>query len=252
MFTVSIPKEKINNLDLDISLASSDIQLVKQVKVMDVNDAFCCLLLSNTAKKLYNSALYLFKQQYKQNQTTLIYETLDKLMKNENLHPDYAKIYKDLPAKVSQQVLKLFAQNIKSFFALKQSEKLDEEQRKKVNLPKYYTKNGLVVVTYTNQALSKTAFNKEGVIHLSGTNLIIKRELFPEITKFSQINQVRIVPYTKNDKNKTLSDLLENTILPQLVMRRNNRFLPLKSFILFQQVNNGKTIIVYNYYIEPK
>ena len=32
---------------------------------------------------------------------------------------------------------------------------------------------------------------------------------FPEITKFSQINQVRIVPYTKNDKDKTLSDLLE-------------------------------------------
>ena len=209
MFTVSIPKEKIDNLDLDISLASSDIQLVKQVKVMDVNDAFCFLLLSNTAKKLYNSALYLFKQQYKQNQTTLTYETLDKLMKNEKLHPDYAKIYKDLPAKVSQQVLKLFAQNIKSFFALKQSEKLDEEHRKKVNLPKYYTKNGLVVVTYTNQALSKTAFNKDGVIHLSGTNLTIKKELFPEITNFSQINQVRIVPYTKNEKDKILSDLLE-------------------------------------------
>ena len=80
---------------------------------------------------------------------------------------------------------------------------------KKVNLPKYYTKNGLVVVTYTNQALSKTAFNKDGVIHLSGTNLIIKKELFPEITNFSQINQVRIVPYTKNEKDKTLSDLLE-------------------------------------------
>ena len=209
MFTVSIPKEKIDNLNLDISLASSDVQLVKKVKVTDINDAFCCLLLSNTAKKLYNSALYLFKKQYKQNQTTLTYETLDKLMKNETAYPDYVKIYKDLPAKVSQQVLKLFSQNIKSFWGLKQSEKLDEKQRKKVNLPRYYTKNGLVVVTYTNQALSKTAFNKDGVIHLSGTNLIIKRELFPEITKFSQINQVRIVPYTKNDKNKTLSDLLE-------------------------------------------
>ena len=197
MFTVSIPKEKIENLNLDISLALSDIQLVKKVKVTDVNDAFCCLLLSNTAKKLYNSALYLFKEQYRKNKTTLTYETLDKLMKNETAYPDYAKIYKDLPAKVSQQVLKLFAQNIKSFFALKQSEKLDEEQRKKVNLPKYYTKNGLVVVTYTNQALSKTAFNKDGVIHLSGTNLTIKRELLQEIKHFSQINQVRIVPYTR-------------------------------------------------------
>ena len=207
--TFSIPREKIDHLNLDISLASSDVQLVKQVAVKDVNDAFCCLLLCNTTKKLYNSALYLFKEQYRKNQTTLTYETLDKLMKNEKLHPDYARIYKDLPAKVSQQILKLFSQNIKSFFALKQSEKLDEEQRKKVNLPRYYTKNGLVVVTYTNQALSKTAFNKEGVIHLSGTNLTINRDVFPEIKHFSQINQVRIVPTIKNDKDKTLSDLLE-------------------------------------------
>ena len=201
-YTFSISREKIDNLNLDISLASSDIQLVKQVKVLDVNDAFCCLLLCNTAKKLYNSALYLFQEQYRKNQTTLTYETLDKLMKNEKLYPDYAKIYKDLPAKVSQQILKLFSQNIKSFWGRMQSEKLTDEERskKKVNLPKYYTKNGLVVVAYTNQALSKTAFNKEGVIHLSGTNLTIKRELFPDIKHLSQINQIRIVPSIKNEK----------------------------------------------------
>ena len=75
-FTLSISKKKIDDLNLEISLASSELQLVKKVKVTDVNDAFCCLLLSNTAKKLYNSSLYLFKQQYKQNQTTLTYETL--------------------------------------------------------------------------------------------------------------------------------------------------------------------------------
>ena len=210
-YTVSISKEKIDNLNLDISLASSDVQLVKKVAVTDVNDAFCCLLLSNTAKKLYNSALYLFKEQYRKNQTTLTYETLDKLMKNETLYPNYARIYQDLPAKVSQQILKLFAQNTKSFFGRKQSKKLTDEQKKKVNLPKYYTKNGLVVVTFTNQALSKTAFNKEGVIQLSGTDLKIKLDLasLPEIKHFNQINQVRIVPAIKNDKDKRLSDLLE-------------------------------------------
>ena len=210
-FTLSISREKIDNLNLDISLASLDIQLVKKVMVTDVNDAFCCLLLSNTAKKLYNSALYLFKEQYRKNKTTLTYETLDKLMKNEELYPNYARIYKDLPAKVSQQILKLFAQNIKSFFGRKQSEKLTDEERskKKVNLPRYYTKNGLVVVTYTNQALSKTAFNKEGAIRLSDTNLTIKRSLFPDIKNLNQINQVRIVPVIQNEKDKRLSDLLE-------------------------------------------
>ena len=209
-YTLSLDKSKIEDLNLNISLASSDLQLVKQVKVTDVNDVFCCLLLSNAAKKLYNSALYLFKEQYRKNQTTLSYETLDKLMKNETVYHDYARIYKDLPAKVSQQVLKLFAQNIKSFFALKQSEKLDKEQKKKVNLPRYYTKNGLIVVTYTNQALSKKAFNEDGILHFSGTDLKIKldKSFLQEIKSFSQINQVRIVPSTKNDKNQRLSDLL--------------------------------------------
>ena len=56
-YTLSLSKEKIEDLNLDISLTSSDIQLVKKVKVTDVNDVFCCLLLSNTAKKLYNSSL---------------------------------------------------------------------------------------------------------------------------------------------------------------------------------------------------
>ena len=209
-YTLSLSKEKIEDLNLDISLTSSDIQLVKKVKVTDVNDVFCCLLLSNTAKKLYNSSLYLFKQQYKQNQTTLTYETLDKLMKNESLYQNFARLYKDLSAKVSQQVLKLFSQNIKSFFSLKQSEKLTEEERKKVNLPRYYSKNGLIPIYYTNQAISKKAFNKEGIIHFSGTDLKIKldKSLLQEIKSFSQINQVRIVPSTRNDKNQRLSDLL--------------------------------------------
>lgn len=67
----------------------------------------------------------------------------------------------------------------------------------------------MVVLAYTNQAISKRAFHEDGVIHLSGTNLKINRSLFPEIKEFSQINQVRIVPTTKNEKNKPLSDLLE-------------------------------------------
>ena len=237
-YTVSISKEKIEDLNLDISLASSDIQLVKKVRVTDVNDVFCCLLLSNTAKKLYNSALYLFKKQYKENQTTLNCNTLDKLMKNELLHPNFARLYQDLSAKVSQQVLKLFSQNIKSFFGRKQSAKLTDDEKKKVNLPRYYTKNGLIPIYYTNQALSKKSFNKEGVLHFSGTDLKIKLDesLLQEIKSFSQINQVRIVPSTRNDKNKRLSDLLNERDLftieivytaPVNEKRKNNKSLEL-------------------------
>ena len=59
VFTIN--QQKIKDLNLNISLASSHLHLVKQIPITDVNDVFCCLLLSNTAKKLYNSALYLFK-----------------------------------------------------------------------------------------------------------------------------------------------------------------------------------------------
>ena len=207
----TIGQDKIKDLNLNISLTSSHLHLVKQIPIIDVNDTFCCLLLSNVAKKLYNSALYLFKKQYRENQTFLNYETLDKLMKNEELYPNYAKLYQDLPAKVSQQVLKLFSQNVKSFLSLKQSKKLTDEQKKKVKFPRYYSKNGLVPIYYTNQALSKISFNEEGVIHFSETDLKIKLDQasLSEITHFGQINQVRIVPSSKNHKDKRLSDLLE-------------------------------------------
>ena len=204
----SLNTQQIKDLNLDISLASGNLQLVKQVKVTDANDKLCCLLLSNTTKKLYNSALYLFKKQYKKNHTILSYETLDKVMKCGRTQPNFSHLYQDLPAKVSQQTLKAFSQNVKSFLGLKQSEKLTETQKKRVKLPRYYAKNGLTVVTYTNQALSKTAFDKEGVLLLSGTDFKIKRERFPEIQYFSQIDQVRIVPSSRNDKNIPLSDLL--------------------------------------------
>ena len=202
--------QQIKDLNLSVSLASSDLQLVKQVKITDEEDKFCCLLLSNTTKKLYNSALYLFKKQYKLNKTRLSYGTLDKLIKNERLFPHFAKVYRDVPTRIAQQALMLFDQNIKSFFALKQSDKLTDAQKKRVKLPRYYAKNGLTVVTYDSTALSKTAFDKEGVLLLSGTNLKIKREQFPEIKDFSQIDQVRIVPSSRNDKNKKLSDLLDD------------------------------------------
>ena len=206
----SLDSQQVKDLNLSVSLASSNLQLVKKVKITDEGDKFCCLLLSNTTKKLYNSALYLFKKQYKLNRTILSDQTLNKIMRNNKLFPQYTKIYRDLPAKVSRNILQLFFQNVKSFLVLKQSEKLTDAQKRRVKLPKYYVQHGLTVVIFDNQALYKKAFDKEGVLQLSGTDLKIKRERFPEIKDFSQIDQVRIVPSSRNDKNKKLSDLLDD------------------------------------------
>ena len=75
-------------------------------------------------------------------------------------------------------------------------------------------------------------------MHFSGTGLKIKLDdsLLKEIKSFSQINQVRIVPSTRNDQNKRLSDLLNERDLftieivytaPVSEKRSNNKSLEL-------------------------
>lgn len=128
------------------------------------------------SKNLYNSALYTVRQFYFENKKYINWINI-----NNQFIKDKQIDYYALPCKVSQQTLKMVDQNMKSFFnALK-------AKNSKPRLPKYLDKtNGRFVVTYTNQAISKTEF-KKGYIVLSKTNIRIK-------TKIHDIQQVRIVP----------------------------------------------------------
>lgn len=131
-----------------------------------------CLL----SKNLYNSALYTVRQFYFENKKYINWINI-----NNQFIKDKQIDYYALPCKVSQQTLKMVDQNMKSFFnALK-------AKNSKPKLPKYLDKTkGRFVVTYTNQAISKTEL-KKGYIVLSKTNIRIK-------TKVHDIQQVRIVP----------------------------------------------------------
>lgn len=131
-----------------------------------------CLL----SKNLYNSALYTVRQFYFENKKYINWINI-----NNQFIKDKQIDYYALPCKVSQQTLKMVDQNMKSFFnALK-------AKNSKPRLPKYLDKTkGRFVVTYTNQAISKTEL-KKGYIVLSKTNIRIK-------TKVHDIQQVRIVP----------------------------------------------------------
>lgn len=131
-----------------------------------------CLL----SKNLYNSALYTVRQFYFENKKYINWINI-----NNQFIKDKQIDYYALPCKVSQQTLKMVDQNMKSFFnALK-------SKNSKPRLPKYLDKTkGRFVVTYTNQAISKTEL-KKGYIVLSKTNIRIK-------TKVHDIQQVRIVP----------------------------------------------------------
>lgn len=128
------------------------------------------------SKNLYNSALYTVRQFYFENKKYINWINI-----NNQFIKDKQIDYYALPCKVSQQTLKMVDQNMKSFFnALK-------AKNSKPKLPKYLDKTkGRFVVTYTNQAISKTEL-KKGYIVLSKTNIRIK-------TKIHDIQQVRIVP----------------------------------------------------------
>lgn len=128
------------------------------------------------SKNLYNSALYTVRQFYFENKKYINWININnQFIKSKQID------YYALPCKVSQQTLKMVDQNMKSFFnALK-------AKNSKPRLPKYLDKTkGRFVVTYTNQAISKTEL-KKGYIVLSKTNIRIK-------TKIHDIQQVRIVP----------------------------------------------------------
>lgn len=126
------------------------------------------------SKNLYNSGLYAVRQHYFEHKKFLNYVNLNNMFV-EQKQQDYYK----LPAKVSQQTLKMVEQNFKSFFG-----SLKSEKTKKVKIPKYLDKNSSFLTIWTNQAVS---LKKKGYLKLSGTDVYIK-------TDINHINQVRVVP----------------------------------------------------------
>lgn len=132
------------------------------------------------SKNLYNSALYVIKQAYRE---TGIYKNFFDLSK-EFIHlnqPDY----RALPTRVSNATLQLVDKTMKSFFALLKAKKKGSYD-KPVHLPHYLDKNGRQVVFYTKTGLS---FKKKGFIRLSKTNIYI-----PTNRTKSEVRFVRLVP----------------------------------------------------------
>jgi len=130
--------------------------------------------ITRLSKNLYNSGLYAVRQYYFEHKKFLNYVNLNNMFV-EQKQQDYYK----LPAKVSQQTLKMVEQNFKSFFG-----SLKSEKTKKVKIPKYLDKNSSFLTIWTNQAVS---LKKKGYLKLSGTDVYIK-------TNLDHINQVRVVP----------------------------------------------------------
>jgi IS605 OrfB family transposase len=139
------------------------------------------------SKNLYNAALYEMRQAFILQGRRFSYNQMDKLMQRH-------EAYKELPAKVAQQVLKQLDDAWTSYFEACESYREDPSKfTGRPRLPKYKHKtSGRNLLVYTLQALSGGRGNgalQRGIIKPSGLPISVKTKQNP-----SAIDQARIVP----------------------------------------------------------
>ena len=140
------------------------------------------------SKNLYNATLYKIKQEYSKTGKFLRYSDLEKLFRNEN-NIDYF----NLPTNSSQQILRLFDKNLKSYFTL-----LKKWKKSKTSLngcpkfPKYKDKvKGRNILIFAGQ--TQIRFKDGYILFPNKLNLTpLKTKI--AINPSSKINEVRIVP----------------------------------------------------------
>ena len=150
--------------------------ITKQNKLFKEIDTLAFL-----SKNLDNAANYLIRQEFISNNKYLSNSEVYHLIK--------ASVdYKALPAKVSNQVLRVLERNWKSFLAASREFKINPKKfLGKPKLPKYKDKiKGRNIVIYELGALSKPGL-RNGLVKLSKTNISIT-------TKQKEIKEVRLVP----------------------------------------------------------
>jgi len=136
-----------------------------------------CFLSNN----LFNYANYIIRKEIFKTGEYLNYNAIQKRCQRT---PDYTA----LPAKVSQQVLWRLHESGQAFFETNTEYKQHPDKFKSApRIPKYKNKTlGRNVITYTSQAVSKSAL-KKGLIHQSQTQIFLA-------THVKEVCQVRIVP----------------------------------------------------------
>jgi len=153
--------------------------------------------LFKASKNLYNQALSLTKNHYKETKKILNYPTLYKIIRN-----DYPNLYKSLPSQTAQQILKLTVQDVKSF--VKKIKK-----KEKASFPSF--KKNLNLLIFTNQISKITYDGKIKLCRISQPVIIPKKVYTADLKNFQQIrlipkqNYIQVdVIYNKDCENKDL------------------------------------------------
>lgn len=151
-------------------------QIKPNHKLYSICDELCF-----KSKNLYNAALFEFRQSYFNKELeTLSWQNINRIF-NQNNQPDY----RELPAKVSNTVIKKLGNNLSSFWRLIKK----SDYNKKVSLPKYLHKtDGRFIVEFNKQTFSNKRDEDNNLIICKSTlNLRIP-------TKVKNPQQVRIIP----------------------------------------------------------
>ena len=160
----------------------SDYMILCERHVIKKNHIFYdeCDHLTFLAKNLYNATLYFQRDSFFRKEFKNFYD-VNRVFVHGN-----QKDYRDLPTKVSNQVLMLVDRAFKSYFALYRK-KMNGDYSQNVRIPGYLNKtSGRYVVPYTKEALS---LKNKGFVKLSKTNIVIKTRLSRD-----EIKSARIVP----------------------------------------------------------
>jgi len=191
------------------------------------------------AKNLYNSALYILRENHKNGNKYLGGFDMINLMKDH-------ECFTALPRKVSQQVLIKLDKSYKAYFAALKAYKKDASKFKGLpKQPKFkHKEKGRFILIYNKQAINKG--NK-----LSGTNISV-------ITKKQNINEIRVIP------NKDKTYFIEVVYRVENVEKKenNNRycaidfgvnnFMTIGSNIISPIIINGKPLKSMNQYYNKK
>jgi putative transposase len=174
------------------------MQLVEQHRIDRYDPRFAAIDAAAFASKhLYNAALYLTRQAFIHEGRVISYEELAREMKT-------SEEYRALPAKVAQWALRQVALAWKSYFAACAAWEANPSRfLGHPKLPKYLDKQGRNLLTYTEQAISRSPKNR-GYVVPSGLDIRVE-------TRQTAIDQVRIVPHASH---YTLEVIYERPMTP--------------------------------------
>lgn len=190
------------------------------------------------AKNLYNHANYILRQNFINEGKIIGYCELDQILKTDNEYPDY----RAMPlAQSAQQVLRILSKNWKGYFAAaKDYRQNPSKYLGRPKLPKYKKKDGLFVLTLTNQNCKL----ENGFIKFPQ-----KFQGFSVKTKFTEktyksFQQVRFVPNGTNIMLEVVYEVEEHNLKPD-----NGRYAGIDigiNNLLTVATNDGKNPFIVN------